>query len=226
MRVLPLLVAIAGCENLDASFAEQARVAHERMHDRFEAAKRLQVAIALSDLERAKVEAETIEALDEPDFLPQWRPYVDNVRAAARTVRLANDTVVAARASAELGRRCAQCHAASNSQIVLPREPQPADHSKLGPQMVSHQWAAARMWEGIITGNDERWLTGARTLASSRPGIVAEGGPKNLGIADHAARMRLLANRALATASQYDRAAVYGDLLATCASCHFAIRDR
>jgi hypothetical protein len=226
MRLLPLLVLLAGCENLDITLAEQARAAHERMHQRFDAARRLQVAIALSDLERAKIEAETIETLDEPDFLPQWRPYLDNVRAAAKQVRLAGDTAVAARASAELGRSCAQCHAASSSKIVLPNEPQPTDHSKLGPQMASHQWAAARMWEGLITGSDERWLSGARTLGAGRVDIVAEGGTQSLGAADHAARMRLLANRALAPASRYDRAALYGDLLATCARCHFAIRDR
>jgi hypothetical protein len=226
MRIAPLLLALVGCSSFDATLADSARAAHERMHERFDAARRMQLAIARSDLDAAKIEAATIESLDEPDFLPQWRPYVDSIRASAHQVQLANDTVAAARLSAELGRRCAQCHAASSSRIVLPREDPPRDRGKHGPQMASHQWAAARMWDGLIAPDEERWLQGARMLATARIDFIAEGGPHSVGLTDHASRMKSLASRAQVTASQHDRAALYGDLLATCARCHFAIRDR
>jgi cytochrome c553 len=90
--------------------------------------------------------------------------------------------------------------------------------------MASHQWAAARMWEGLIGPSDDRWLEGARTMARSRTTIIAESG--ELGIADDAARTRLLAERATRLGDPDERATLYGEMLATCAHCHHAIRDR
>jgi len=89
--------------------------------------------------------------------------------------------------------------------------------------MTSHQWAAARLWEGLIGNSNELWVAGATSLAGANIPITAESGA--LGIADDAARTKLLAARASKLGDRSDRAAIYGDLLATCAHCHAKIRD-
>jgi hypothetical protein len=126
---------------------------------------------------------------------------------------------------AELGRRCARCHAAINAKVVFPKEEQPAQVKRLATQMFAHEWAAAQMWQGLIGPSDERWKAGATALAKAPLAIVAEGEPA-LGIGDDIAKVRLFANRALRAGSTDDRVSIYGDLLATCTHCHAAIRDR
>jgi len=55
--------------------ASAAAAAQRRIHDRFGAARRIEQAIAFSDLERARHEARDLAALQEPDVLLTWRPY-------------------------------------------------------------------------------------------------------------------------------------------------------
>jgi cytochrome c553 len=196
------------------------------MHTRLSATRRIERAIAFGDLAAARREAGVVAKLDEPDLLPAWRPYVDQIRASAAQIELAESLVAAAKTSALLGRRCAQCHDAAGAKIVFPKQAPPPSGPKLGSYMASHQWATERLWEGLVGPSNERWLEGARALALAPLAIVAEGDlPPDLAVGDDVARIRLLARRAQAAKAQDDRAALYGDLLATCAGCHATIRD-
>lgn len=214
------------------SLAAKAQAAQARMHARFESARRIELAIVHSDLDKARVEAHFLGRLDEPDMLPQWRPYLDRIWAAARRIELAPDVVEAAKATAVLGRECGRCHQALAAKIAFPVEARPADDRRLQQQMLGHQWASARMWDGLIGASDDSWVTGSRALTQVSLTIVAEepmtitlrdsGGH----IGDDIARVRLYANRALTAQDQDARAEIFGDLLATCARCHATIRDR
>jgi hypothetical protein len=231
MRALALLAlsSMIGCEafaDTDTKLVDKVVAARERMHARYVAATNIQTAIALSDLPRAQTEARAIMALDEPDLLPQWRPYIDAIQSSAQQIAAATDIGTAARTSAALGRRCASCHEAVPAKIKFPKIPMPAPDPKLSRQMAGHEWAAARMWEGVIGPAPDRWLEGARYLSEIRIAITAEGGPAQPGISDDVARMRLYATRGLKAATSDARAEIYGQLLATCAHCHFTIRDR
>jgi cytochrome c556 len=200
------------------ALAQKVVAARERMHARFAAAKAAEVAIALGDLERAHGEAHRIATQDEPDFLPEWRPYLDEIRATAARIETTPDTMTAAKTMAQLGRECARCHEATDAKIAFARELVPPT------EMASHQWAAARMWEGVIGPSEDRWLAGAHALSGAPLTLTAESG--QLGIADDAARVKLLAQRALKPDDRDERANLFGDLLATCAHCHAVIRDR
>jgi cytochrome c553 len=209
------------------------REVRERMHARLAATRRIERAIAFGDLDAAHREAHLVATLDEPDLLPAWRPYVDQIRTSARQIELAEGLVAAATTSALLGRRCAQCHEATSAKVVFPKAPAPASSPsqaggpKLPSHMASHQWATERLWEGLVGPSNDRWLEGARALAQAPLAIVAEGDlPPELAVGGDVARIRLLATRAQSAKTQDDRAAIYGDLLSTCARCHAKIRDR
>jgi hypothetical protein len=232
MRVIGLLLLVSACglaeSDGDRSLGEKALAVQEHMHARFKGTSAIATAIGLSDLDRAHAEAKNVAALDEPDVLPQWQPYIAGIRAAASRVAESDDSMAAATALADLGARCAKCHEASHAKIVFPKATIPHDAVKLPTQMASHQWAAARMWEGLIAGSDAQWKLGANALATSRLAITAEAAEPghDLGIADDAARVHLLARRASKAGSIDDRAQLYGQMLATCAHCHATIRDR
>ncbi len=225
MRVFIVVLAAAGLAGCDPtadrdpkSLAERVVAARERMHERYTAASAMQRAISLGDLDRARAEARLIATRDEPDFLPEWRPYLDEIRGAAARMAASTDTPTAARTMAQLGRACARCHEATDAKIKVARELAPS-----GDTMASHQWAAARMWEGLIASADDRWLVGARALAGARLTLTAESG--ELGIADDAARTHMLAARAVKLGDRDERATLYGELLASCAHCHASIRE-
>lgn len=209
------------------TLAEAVRAAHLRMHVRFAAAERLELAIAHSDLERARAEARTLAEIDDPDVLPVWRPYLASIREAALQIEAAPGVVGAARLTAKLGRSCARCHEAIGARIVFPAEPPPPPDPRLAVQMVSHQWAAAQMWQGLIGPSDARWLAGAHELTRAPLHIVAQAvTPESELDIDDVARIRLYARRAETAGSQSARADLFGTLLATCAHCHSLLRDR
>lgn len=213
---------VPGAEFAQATLAEQ-----RRMHVRFEAATRIERAIAFSDLDRARAEAATIAALEASQVLPTWQAYFDAVRAAAQRVQASGSYVEAARRTAELGQRCASCHVAIAANVQLPPEPRPPDGTHLEVEMRSHQWAATQMWWGLFAPSSAHWDAGARALTTARLTSVAYSPTDESGESgDDVARVRLYANRALATPDPDSRAALFGTLLATCAHCHGMLRDR
>ena len=196
------------------------------MQLRAAAAATMQQAIALGDLDGAHAQAELIAALHDNDVLPEWRPYFDAVRTSAREVAASVDPVAAARAAGVLGKRCATCHEASGARIKLEPVAVPAPGTKLATQMAAHGWAAARMWEGLVTPSPERWRLGTDALARSRWTIVAEEPSLTThGVGNDVSRVRMLAERGLTADTTEARGDLYGELLATCAHCHATIRD-
>jgi cytochrome c556 len=198
------------------------------MHVRFAATTTARNAIESGDLEQARAAGRMIEALAEPDILPEWQPYVANVRRAAADLVGAGDLSVAARKLATVGERCADCHISSKSRIRLGTSTGPTGGQHLEGDMGTHHWAAGRMWDALLVSSESTWLAGAEALESARLTIVAEGEVPGheLGIAEDVARVRLLARRAARARTNHERAEIYGELLSTCVSCHHAIRDR
>lgn len=217
-----LLLALAACSDLDAqpSYGDAVAAAQQRMHERFSALSRAEQALMFDDLDRVHAEAHSLAVLDEPAVLAQWKPHFAAIRERAEILGAAADPIAAAHALAEVARRCASCHQAANAKLVWPDLRPPAG-TALPAVMASHQWAAARMWEGLIGPSDARWLDGAQRLAAAPIAITAESSV--LGIENDVAKVHSLARRAAETK---DRAQLYGDLLATCAHCHAVIRDR
>ncbi|MEO7732514.1 MAG: hypothetical protein ABIY55_16215 [Kofleriaceae bacterium] len=200
------------------------------MHARFEAAHRIEDAIARSDLDGARAQAHELSDLTEPEALPRWRPFLVALASAARQVASAGDILAAAGGAAAVGYQCGRCHAALGVTVSFPDEPRPPENVRLAFQMLGHRWAAARMWEGLIGPAEDRWTAGARALMHAPLTLVAEettilptGGEQ---IGDEVARVRLYANRALAAVDAEERAVTFGAILTTCARCHAAIRDR
>ena len=202
-------------------------VEKRRMHTRFEAATRIEHAIAFSDLERARTEAGHIAGLDVSNAALTWRPYFESVRGAAEQVEASRSLGEAARLTAMLGQRCANCHIAIAARVEFPAEPRPSVGRKLASEMNGHQWAAAQMWWGLIGPSDEHWTAGARALTTVPLTTVAQSvTPSSELDVDDVARVRLYANRAMTMSDPNARTDLFGTLLTTCAHCHTVLRDR
>ena len=225
---------LGGCHVEDGSLvmnrpdlARATVVEQRRMHARFDAATRIEHAIAFSDLERARTEAGYIAALDVSNVSLTWRPYFDSLRDAAQQVESSRSLGEAARLAATLGQRCANCHLAIAARVEFPAERRPSGGNKLAAEMQGHQWAAAQMWWGLIGPSSDHWTAGARALATVPLTTVAQSvTPSSELDVDDVARVRLYANRAMTLSDPDARADLLGTLLTTCAHCHAVLRDR
>jgi hypothetical protein len=237
MRTAYLLLGLlVGCDHPDMpattmesqrdDLAARIQAADQRMHARYAAARQLEQAVARSDLESAHANARAIVALDEPDLLRIWQPYVIGVRSAARQIELAGDSSVAALRLGELGQRCAECHEATHAPIQMQDDPRPVDDPHAS-RMLGHQWAALRMWEGLIAPSQARWNEGALALTTVPLNLVAEAvTPTHEDDVDDVAKIRSYARLAPAATTDARKAQLFGALLESCAHCHAVLRDR
>lgn len=222
-----VLLAACGLESdskSTSSLPDSVRAVERRMHERYAGVQRIEYAIVSSKLDDVRSSAKSIAALDEPDVLPAWQPYLAGVKTAALDLATAGDVMDAAPLAAELGRQCARCHQAIHARITFREPPRPDRGTRLVDTMAGHQWAVARMWEGLIAPSDDRWDSGAKVLQRAPLTFVAESG--ELGIADDVVLIRLFARRATELKDQADRAELFGRLLGTCVRCHSVIRDQ
>ena len=193
----------------------------QRMHARYLGAHRLIAAVGRSDLDSARLEAHAMSVLEEPDVLPEWRPYFVAVSQAALDIELAPDVGVAGRLVATLGARCLACHTAARAKPKLA----PLPH---GPtRMLEHQQAAIARWDGLVISSDEHWLAGADILATAPLAMVARAAtPEWPDDVDDVARLRMYAQRAKHVTAPAERTELFGTIMTTCSHCHTALRDR
>lgn len=202
-----------------APAAASAHSVRENMWAHFEAASELQRAVAQGRLADARELASWLETRAEPR--------TPALEAAARSIREAPDLQTAGRLTGALALACSACHEANRRSpvFVIPREPD--DGPSIEAQMQRHQWAAARLWEGVVGPNDDAWYTGVKVMEAARIDLRwttnARPAPEAAALA---AAMRGLANQAINTESRTGRAELYGAMLHTCASCHAIVRSR
>jgi hypothetical protein len=196
----------------------------QHMWKHFSAISQLQRAIARGHLDEAKELASWIASHPEA---PQegWETYLDQLHGAALEVAGAKDLPTAASLAARLVRTCSRCHQARDAIVAFAWELAPEDGPALQVQMKRHQWAAARLWDGLVGPSDELWNEGAGVLATAHLDTVqAAGGVPRGDVSALAAHVRELGVRAVSVEDTDERAQLYGELLSTCAGCHQIVR--
>jgi hypothetical protein len=195
----------------------------EHMGRHFSAISELQRAIARGHLDEAKQLAAWIETHAEVPQ-PGWEASLDQLHAAAGAVAAAPDVPSAASLAARLGRACSTCHEAREAIVTFAWEPAPVELPTLAAQMKRHQWAAARLWDGLVGPSDQLWSEGAQVLATTRlDESQVTAGPRG-DVTALAQKVREIARRAAKVEDHDARTTLYGELLSTCAGCHALVR--
>ncbi len=123
-------------------------------------------------------------------------------RAAAALVA-APSIPDACRLEARVAGACAGCH------VYVPKVlPLPAMPAAPAASMARHEWAADRLWEGVVLADARRWRAGLEVFASTSTGRLQELSLGAIGA--------LEAHQDTITT----RATTYGELLVACANCH------
>jgi cytochrome c553 len=219
-----MLAFIAACQAQAAPPGR--RVIKEDMRNQMAAAVDLQRAVTTGRLSEVKDLAGWL-ATDSTIELAGWAPYLEELQYAARRIQSAGDVKTAGGELSRLGRACSACHEAERTKIKFAPSTLPPAGTTVVDQSRRQQWAAERLWEGVIGPSDARWAQGARVLATTHLDVRQFMHDKpNVEVVTLAERMRDLGQRLGDVHDSDARATFYGEMMATCAGCHAIVRTR
>ena len=119
------------------------------MAEHFTSSVALRDSLVKGDLDAFRAAAATLSDKElSANLSDAWKPHLEDMRTAAKRARDAKTIDTGARALADIGRACAGCHEKLGGPKLTVGEP-PAPGSGAKPHMARHDWAAARMWEGL-----------------------------------------------------------------------------
>lgn len=147
--------------------------------------------------------------------------YVEAVRLAASEVLAADTLESAAEAASQLGLACGACHTANSATVEFAEVRRPSDKEKERPHMQRHQWAADRMWEGLIGPDGTAFSRGANLLFESpvKPEVLAKHGGDEV-VVGMSRRVHQLAANATTVREPGERAEIFAEFIANCGACH------
>ncbi len=188
------------------------------MHENYDLARATERMLLRGKLEEAKSLAAGIATAPDESGDPRWAAHGLRVRDAAAQLSRATTIGEATRRDAALATACAGCHVELGvSPEFATHSTAPKDVATVDARMLRHQWAAARLWEGIIGAAEEPWRAGLDVLAVAPLGEDQIGPRRDL--AKQLQRLAIDARRKKGGADER----TYGEILGTCAACHIAV---
>jgi mono/diheme cytochrome c family protein len=156
-----------------------------------------------------------------PGTPPLTAPFVARIGSAAARAAGAPDLASAAAATTEMLLQCGECHRAAG---ILPA-PSTTKRPEVGGivgHMLEHQRAVDELLQGLVVPSLSQWRQGVERLkvAPLKPGDYPPDRALTNDLKRADARVHQIADRAARAADAPARAAVYADLLTTCAQCH------
>jgi cytochrome c553 len=193
----------------------------------FQRVAEIEAALIRGDLPGARAAAVYIADHEEPAGLPDaGRPWLSAMRSEARATAAATDIASAAGTAGRMIKTCGDCHHATRRGPTIVVGSLPGEGgSATRTEMTQHQWAADRMRDGLIGPSDIAWAAGSVAL-SNDPIYQADVGVRTgrfQQMEEMARRSVELGRRAVVLRDGFERAAAYGEFVASCAACHRAI---
>jgi cytochrome c553 len=196
-----------------------------RMTAHYQDVVEIKDAVIAGDLPRVRAPARRLREVPGP-VPAAWRPFMIKEGELATLTLSARNLRTAAKHAAALADNCGECHEALGGGPQL--DPAAAPPAALPHQpeqhMLRHQWAADRMWDALIVRSEDAWAAGADLLidAPLSPAGLTENVELPEDVFELGQQVHELGARARVTAAWPARAQLYGEFLATCATCHLA----
>lgn len=206
----------------------------KRMAEHFTRGAKMRDAVIAGDLAALKKDAQWMAEKELTGEMPDtWKPKMTDMQDAAKRALDATKIEEAAVAVAAMAAACGSCHSTLGGPKITVGEP-PAGGSGAATHMQRHQWAAARLWDGLSVPSADAWVKGAEAMADAPLTPEAAAGPQSVpkeidalakDVHAIAEKARGLKDPAASGPVVSDRAAAYGKFLQTCASCHQALKQ-
>ena len=218
-----ILVALLAFATLAPAGADESMDAHMRGH--FTTATLMQTAVIQADLETLRQQAQWLVQHPAPPDMPiGFSVFLENLHANARAAAAAETLADAAMAVAKTAASCGACHAQGAAQTWLDSDVLPPGGETESQRMARHQWAADRLWEGLIAPSDQAWLNAAEVLLEAPLALTGtRDTEQTMALTE---RVHSLGQQARSAARSSDRVRIYAEILGTCADCHQRLREQ
>jgi cytochrome c553 len=203
------------CCGLAVGLAAQSQTI-KQMHESLALVAEIESSIVRGDYQGAADPARALSLQTNPRDLPaKGEPFMDQVRTLAGRTSAASDIATAAASVAGLVSSCGECHVAVGAAVKIAAPQKPAVEG-VHSAMLHHDWAVSLMTAGLQGPSDASWKQGAEELSKAQ--VAPKGAAQD--VKDAEAALRALASRAAQAGDAKARAAVYGDIVASCGACH------
>jgi len=205
---------------------EHENVVVTHMHELLSRITVIKSLIIMANLDGAREPAAWLADHETVAGLPaNFEPYVGLMREYAREINNAPDLKSAAIPVSQMARTCSNCHLANDIEIEFGYDQVPAEWSDTVSHMQRHQWAADRLWEGLIGPSDTAWQRGTDMLVDVplHPDDVMDEPSEDVdseALERIARRIHVLARQGTNARTPTQRSELYGEMLGLCAECH------
>jgi len=226
IMVLTLLATTARLLPAQETGAEDISEVAMHMHEHLARITTIKALLIMGNLDGIREPATWLADHETVAGLPMnFEPYVGLMRQYAREVNNATDIEAAAIAVSGMARTCSNCHLVNEVVIEFGYDQLPAEWSDTVSHMQRHQWAADRLWEGLIGPSDTAWNRGTDMLIDVplQSDDVMDGASDDVdpaGVDRIARRIHVLAGQGINARTPADRSELYGEMLGLCAECH------
>ena len=191
------------------------------MHERLAHVTQARDFLVSGDVDASRAQLQWLAENETPSMgPPAWAPHLTDLRDAATEGVESGGRTDLAEAIADAGRACGACHKTAGGG---PRF-EPVSVPSPEAQMARHQWAADRMWEGLVAPDADRWRQAADVLRAEVIDGTALYAGVSLEQAGAAARLHervhALGEAGTHSGDARDRGELYGAYIAACADCH------
>lgn len=203
----------------------QTPTVHVYMAEQYTQADRMKHSLIRGDLPAYRESASWIAEHELSATAPEpWRERARALQDAAKSARDAPTLAAAATGLGGVGEACGACHTALGKPSLAIAEP-PTEGSGAQLHMARHQWAADRLWEGLIVPSDQIWIEGAEMMADAplETPVMAPGTSVDPKLSALASSVHQQANAARGLPPA-ERASAYADFVQSCSACHEALK--
>ena len=197
-----------------------------QMHEYLSRITTIKSFVIMGDLDGVREPATWLAEHETVSGLPaNSEQYVEMMRSYARDIVRAPDLESAARSVSRMARTCGNCHLVNEVKLEFGFDTKPPEWADTISLMQRHQWAADRLWEGLIGPSDVAWSRGTDMLVDVplRPVYVLDETTYGVGsdVIDKVAHhIHMLGGQGTITITPDARSELYGELLGLCADCH------
>ncbi len=223
---LILLVSVPYISFAQSESDDELSTVAAHMHEHLARISMIKSFIIADNLDGVREPATWLAEHDSVPGLPEnFEPYVELMRVYARQVVEALDLKSAADSVSRMARNCGNCHLVNNIELEFGFDTKPADLADSITHMQRHQWAADRLWEGLIGPSDVAWGRGTDMLVDvplhSTDVMNDTTSEVDSDMIDQIAhRVHLLGGQGTITRTPDGRSDLYAELLGLCADCH------
>jgi len=196
------------------------------MHEHLGRITTIKSFIIMDNLDGVREPASWLAEHESVSGLPaNFQPYVELMRVYARQIVAARDLKSAADSVSRMARNCGNCHLVNNIELEFGFDTKPADLADTITHMQRHQWAADRLWEGLIGPSDVAWGRGSDMLVDVPLHSTDVMNKTTSEVASDmidqiAHRVHVLGGQGTITRTPDGRSDLYAELLGLCVDCH------